>query len=124
MPRKKERQKTAHNTIKSEAIAIILGLFFGYMEYLLDLRPNLVAVGPYWLGFVDCVVIVLSVLLLRAVLSNSFEYGGNPRSVTELGVHTYVCPLSYSHSENRYLPSSLEDFSIIEFCYIFESCLD
>ena len=73
MTRKNKCRDTTQDKINPEVIGLILGLLFGYLEYLLDLRPKLVVVGLYELGFVDCIVIVFSILLLFGVLKNNLD---------------------------------------------------
>jgi len=73
MTRKNKYRDTTQNKIKLEVIGLILSLFLGYLEYLLDLRPKLVVVGLYQLGFIDCIVVVFSVLLLFGVLKNNLN---------------------------------------------------
>ena len=64
MPTKQKCRNTAQNKLNLETIGLILGLLFAYLEYFLDLRAKLVIVGLYWLGFLDCLVALLSMLLL------------------------------------------------------------
>ena len=66
----KGRSKTLIK-LKPETILSVLGLLFGYLEYILDLRPKLAFIGLYGLGFSDCLVIVFSVLLLIVVFKNA-----------------------------------------------------
>lgn len=48
----------------------ILELFFGYLGYILSIRPQIVVIGLYELGFVDAIVVVLSLVLLAAVIKS------------------------------------------------------
>ena len=61
---------TAQNKLNPEAVGLIIGLFFCYLEYFLELRPKLAGVGLYELGFIDCLVVVLTTLLLIMFLKN------------------------------------------------------
>ena len=73
MTRKNKYRDTTQGKIEPEVIGLILGLFFAYLEYFLDLRPKLVAVGLYQLGFIDCIIVVFSILLLFGVLKNNLN---------------------------------------------------
>ena len=75
MTRKQKYRNTTQNKLKPEVIMSILGLLFGYLEYFLDLRPKLVTIGLYELGFIDCLVIVLSTLLSIWVLKDCSNKG-------------------------------------------------
>jgi len=73
--RKGKYQDTTQNKLDIEPVGLLLGLLFGYLEYFLDLRPKLTIVGLYALGFVDCLLLVLSTLLLIVFLKNHSTKG-------------------------------------------------
>ena len=56
-----------------EAMLSGFGLFFGYLEYVLNMRPVLAAADMYKLGFADCVLFILSVSLIVLVLRKWFS---------------------------------------------------
>jgi hypothetical protein len=55
-----------------EAMLSVFGLFFGYLEYFLNMRPLLAAEDVYALGFVDCVLFILSLSLIALVVRKLF----------------------------------------------------
>ena len=75
MPKQRKHRNTDKKGANPEVVLSVLGLLFGYLEYFLDLRPKLVSLGFYQLGFIDCLVIVLSVLLLIVVSGNYLDGG-------------------------------------------------
>lgn len=79
MRRKGKYLDKAQNKLNPETVGLILGLFFGYLEYFLELRPKLAGVGLYELGFIDCLVVVLSTLLL-IVFSKNYSNKEKKRS--------------------------------------------
>jgi len=69
--KKGKYRRTTQDRLSPERIGLLLGLLLGYLEYFLDLRPKLAGFGLYELGFIDCLLLVISIVLF-AVTSKKF----------------------------------------------------